>query len=61
MKKDILNNDKRLDKNLSLLPKTTLGLIIIELLNSFNIKSSVLAIISLRTVDLFSMPNPEKK
>ena len=60
MKKDILNNGIKFDKNWSLFPKITLGLITKELSNSFNIISSVLEIISFRKVDLFSLPKPEK-
>ena len=61
IKKDILKIGKRLDKNWSPFPKITLGLIIIEFFNCWVINSSVFAIISLRKVDLFSVPKPEKK
>ena len=39
----------------------TLGLIITEFFNSLVTNSSVLDIISLRKVDRFSVPKPEKK
>ena len=51
---------KRLDRNWSPFPKITLGLIIIAFFNSLVINSSVFEIISLRKVDRFSVPKPEK-
>ena len=61
IKKDILKIGKRFDRNWSPLPKITLGLIIIELFIFWEINFSVFEIISLRKVDRFSVPKPEKK
>ena len=59
-KNDILKIGKRLDKNWSPFPTITLGLIIIEFFSSWVTSSSVFEIISLRKVDRFSVPKPEK-